>query len=159
LNTKIPAFVLLCAACLSVGCLTGRPLKAGPEASSSSGEALGAFTLASQVLGSQSFTPTECASGDRQFFLGGDFKASDGGLVLRVVVDPLDGPVVRVFSSEAPYDKSLVFRRSECREFHFSLDETGWLINDVRDYRLSIQLDCSRPGESIQGRASATHCH
>jgi len=65
---------------------------------------------------------------------------------------------VRVFSTEAPFDRSVVFRRSDCAVFHFSLDSTGWRVNDVEDYRVTLQLDCSRPGERVSGSASSSHC-
>lgn len=140
------------------GCLTGRPggganLAAAPPAS------LGSFTVTSGILGDHVMTPSACTAGDRQLFLGADFNDSAGGLVIRLVVDPLDGPAVRIFSSEAPFDKSVVFRRSDCASFHFSIDATGWRINDLNDYRISLELDCSRPGESVKGSAATTHCH
>jgi hypothetical protein len=77
---------------------------------------------------------------------------------VRLVVDPRDGPAVRVFSIDAQFDKTAVFRRPDCQVFHFSLDTTGWRVNDVYDYRVTLQLDCSREGEAIKGEASATHC-
>lgn len=81
-------------------------------------------------------------------------------MIIRLVVDPLDGPVARVFASAAPDEKTAVFRRSGCRVFHFTLDTTGWRINRVQDYRLTLDLDCANPeGDSITGRVSATHCH
>ena len=44
--------------------------------------------------------------------------------------------------------------------FRFSLDETGWKVNDVRDYRLSLELDCAlADGTTIHGSASTTHCN
>ena len=143
---------------LLTSCLSGGPLgdfKATPAEPST----LGSFTVSSQVIGSQIFSPSHCTAGDHQFFLGADLKSEDSNLVVRLVVDPLDGPAVRVFSADAQFDRTVVFRRSDCGVFHFSLDLTGWKINDVYDYRLMLQLDCSRPGESVKGSVSTTHCH
>lgn len=143
---------------LLAGCLSGRPL-GDSKATTAESTALGSFTVSSQVLGSQTFTPSGCNAGDRQFFLGADLTSRDSNLVVRLVVNPLDGPAVRVFSADAQFDRTVAFRRSECGFFHFALDSTGRRVNDVYDYRLTLQLDCSRPGESIKGSASATHCH
>lgn len=141
---------------LLMSCLSSRPLGNVP---SSESQGLASFSVSSQVFGVQSFTPTVCTGGDRQFFLGSDLSDPNSSLVLRLVVDPLEGPAVRLFSSQAPYDKSVVFRRSDCRVFHFSLDSTGWRVNDINDYRLTLQIECDRQGESIAGSASSSHCH
>jgi hypothetical protein len=141
------------------GCLSASPIETG---SGSTGEpqTLGSFVLASGRLGRVAIAPTTCTSGDRQFFLGGDFQDEQAGFIVRLVVDPLDGPAARVFAGAAPFEKAALFRRPECRVFHFSLDPTGWRINRVRDYRLTLELDCSnREGDSIIGKASAAHCH
>jgi hypothetical protein len=145
---------LLAASLLLSGCLSSTPV---PEIASGAG--LGSFAVASQTVGDHTLVPTACTSGDRQFFLGGDFKTAGSDLVVRLVVDPLGAPAVRVFSTEAEFDKSVVFKRADCSVFHFSLDTTGWRVNDVYDYQLTLQLDCSKPGESLRGTASTTHCH
>ena len=142
---------------LLAGCLSSQPI-GGSKASAENPPALGSFTVSSQVLGNQALTPSSCTAGDRQLFLGADFATPASTVVVRLVVDPLDGPAVRVFSTDAQFDRTVVFHRSDCQVFHFSLDSTGWRVNDVYDYRVTLQLDCSRDGESIKGEASATHC-
>jgi len=149
----------LAGVCLLSSCLSSRPVPGGTGATTSPGQALGSFTIASPALGQKTFAPTACSGGDRQFFLGADFSDPATGLVLRLVVDPLDGPAVRLFASDAEFDKSVVFRRSECSAFHFSLDSTGWRVNEVYDYRITLQLDCKRADDSIVGNLSSTHCH
>ncbi|MFI5167545.1 MAG: hypothetical protein ACHQQS_13085 [Thermoanaerobaculales bacterium] len=149
----------LAAACLLSGCLSSRPVPGSPGAPPSATEGLGSLTVASATLGDVTFSPSSCAGGDRQFFLGADFADPSHSLVLRLVVDPIEGPAIRLFNSEAEFDKSVAFRRSECSVFHFSLDTTGWRVNDVYDYRITVEVDCSRPGESISGSVSSTHCH
>ena len=84
---------------------------------------------------------------------------SKNNLVVRLVVDPLDGPAVRVFNAAKPFEQTRVFRRRDCRVFHFSMDSTAWRINRVQDYRVSLELDCAREADSITGDASAEHCH
>ncbi len=149
---------LLAAASLCGGCFPTLPIDASSDAGA--GRPLGSFVLTSDRLGHETIAPATCTAGDRQSFLGGDFADEKSGFIVRLVVDPLEGPAARVFASATPYDKTAVFCRSECRVFHFSLDTTNWRINDVQDYRISLTLDCSdKEGDTISGNVSATHCH
>jgi hypothetical protein len=122
-------------------------------------QSLGTFALSSDSLGHVSLAPASCSAGDRQFFLGADFEDDKNGFVLRLVIDPLYGPAVRVFSQTNPFEEARVFRRGDCRVFQFSLDSTAWRINRVQDYRVSLDLDCARGGDAITGHVSAEHCH
>lgn len=147
------ATVLLTLAVLPAGCLSSLP---------TSEEALrieGTLAVDGAALGKVEIKPSVCLAGDRQQFLGADFQDPSSGLTVRLVVDPLGDAAVRVFSAAAPFERSVVFRRGECGVFHFSLDSTGWSINDVDDYAVTLQLDCSTPAGSIRGSAAAAHCH
>jgi len=152
-------FALSLCMLLCVGCFSSRAV--GPTSSSQGeGRTLGSFTVTSDRLGHLTVMPSSCTAGERQLFLGADLEDGRTGIVVRLVVDPLDGPAARVFASESPFEKTAVFRRSDCRVFHFSLDTTGWRINRIRDYRLTLDLDCSnQDGDVVIGQASATHCH
>jgi len=120
---------------------------------------LGSFVIAGPTLGQQTLAPTSCAAGERQVFLGVDLLDEATGIVTRLVVDPATGPVARVFRASAPFDASVLFHRSECRVFHFSLDSTGWRIDHIDELRMSLDLDCQLPsGDSIVGKASAPGC-
>ncbi|HEX7254131.1 MAG TPA: hypothetical protein VF376_14730 [Thermoanaerobaculia bacterium] len=120
---------------------------------------LGAFTVDGPTFGAHSLQPGQCHVGQRELFLGFDFLDSPSGIVARLVVDPATGPVVRVFRSAAPFDSTVLFHRSDCRVFHFSLDETGWRINRIDQLRVSIELDCSLPsGDRIAGKADDPGC-
>jgi hypothetical protein len=152
------AAVPLAGVALLSGCLASMPV-GGSKTAQGQPTALGSFAVASPTLGNAVLAPTACTAGDRELFLGAELSGAGSDLVVRLVVDPLVGPAVRVYSSEAQFDRTFVFRRSECGVFHFSLDSTGWRVNGMNDYRLTLELDCSRPGESIKGSASATHCH
>lgn len=122
--------------------------------------ALGSFEVSSPILGETTVVPKACAAGDLQQFLGGDFHDPVSNLVVRVVVDPLEGPAARVYDLGDRFKKSVVLRRADCATFHFSLEHTGMTINDVRDYRLSLELDCAlADGTTVRGSASSTHCH
>jgi hypothetical protein len=115
--------------------------------------------IAGPTLGQQTVAPTSCAAGERQVFLGVDLLDEGAGIVTRLVVDPATGPVVRAFKAASPFDATVLFHRSECRVFHFSLDSTGWRIDHIDELRMSLELDCQLPsGDSIGGRASAPGC-
>lgn len=147
----------LALAALTAGCFSSQPVS--PVAGAPPA-ALGSLSLSSGALGDATIVPTACEAGDRQFFLGGDFLDEKTGLVVRLVVDPLEGPAVRVFRAEKPFEGSRVFHRPDCAVFHFSLDSTGVRINRVEDYRLTLDVDCrSRDGDRLSGQASTTHCH
>jgi hypothetical protein len=120
---------------------------------------LGSFVTSGPTLGQQAVAPTSCAAGERQVFLGVDLLDERTGIVTRLVVDPATGPVVRVFKAASPFDATVLFRRSECHVFHFSLDSTGWRIDHIDELRMSLELDCQLPsGDSVVGRASASGC-
>ena len=156
------ASLLGAAVVLSTGCFSfpAMPLPGNAAKDGASPGVLGSFAVTSPLLGSVTVAPTACRGGDLQQFLGGDFSDPASGLVVRLVVDPLEGPAARVFDAADPFRKSIVLRRSECAAFHFSLEHTGLTINDVRDYRLSLELDCAlADGTTVHGNASTTHCH
>ena len=145
---------LICAAL--GGCVTPAPIK------SSTGEndaKLGAVALHSARLGQASLNPTRCQAGDRAFFLGGDFIDDASGVVLRLAFDPLDGAAVRLFVPGASPERSIVFRRVDCRVLDATLDPTNWKINDVSDYRLTLKFDCARGDDAASGQVAAVHCH
>ena len=154
--------LVLAAALVSSGCfsLAGEAIPGSTPSSGTPPGVLGSLSVSSPLLGTATVAPTECSSGDRQQFLGGDFADPASGLVVRLAVDPLLGPGARVFAVSDPFGKSVVLRRSECATFRFSLEETGWRVNDVRDYRLSLELDCAlADGTTVHGSVSTTHCH
>ena len=120
---------------------------------------LGTFSLAGPTFGERTILPTQCTVGERQFFFGFDMQDPKEGIVARLVVDPATGPVVRVFKSSSPFDSTVLFHRSECRVFHFSIDATGWRINRIQQLGVSLELDCRLPsGESIVGKAQDPGC-
>jgi hypothetical protein len=121
--------------------------------------ALGKVTLASQKAGNVTFAPTACSAGDNQQFLGGDFADDGAGMILRLVIDPLYGPAVRAFSMKEPNERSVVFRRSECRTFKLHIERTGLTVNDVDEYRIALDVDCANgDGDTLKGSVSSDSC-
>jgi hypothetical protein len=142
---------------LSTGCLSSRT--AGSRAQQADGRTFGSFKVASAPLGNPNLTVTSCQSGGRLSFVGADLFDDTARMAIRLVIDPLYGPGVRVFSLDAPFDKTVVFTRGECKAFHFALDSSGWRVNDVTEYHVTLEIDCSRPnGESLAGQATIRNC-
>lgn len=159
----VPLTVLiLMLAFASPGCFSfpAMPLPGAVATEGAPPGVLGSFDVRSPLLGDATVAPTVCAAGDLQQFLGGDFHDPASGVVVRLVVDPLDGPAARLFDLGDRFQRSVVLRRADCAVFHFSLEHTGLTINDVRDYRLSLELDCALvDGTTVRGSVSSTHCH
>ncbi|MCM2313801.1 MAG: hypothetical protein NDJ92_01440 [Thermoanaerobaculia bacterium] len=120
--------------------------------------ALGSVTLASRKAGDVTFSPGRCTAGDNELFLGGDFIDEQAGMILRFVIDALHGPAVRAFSMKEPNDRTVVFRRSECRTFQFKIERTGLTVNDVDEYRISLKLDCATGEGTLQANVASDSC-
>lgn len=103
--------------------------------------------------------PTRCSSGDPELFLGVDFEDERQGLVVRVVFDPLDGPVLRVFDRIEPHVRTVLFFPEECDVFEATVEPTGLQVNDVRVFRAALDVDCfTEDGMRLAGRAQAERC-
>ena len=150
----LPAILaLLCA-----GCFPARTIE--PVAGASSDAALGTFRFTSPRGETQTIEPTSCVAGDRQFFLGGDFIDAKSSSVVRLVVEPLQWPAVRVISPSLSDQSPIVFKRPECKALRVTFEPTGWRVDDVYDYRITLDVDCTRAdGTALVGKASTTHCH
>ncbi len=153
--------LLGCVLITSAGCFSARPLGTNPDtALPNSQVSLGALAIIFGSFGQINLIPSSCSSGGRQFFLGADFRDSKTVAVLKLVVDPFEGPAIRIFSSSEPFGQSIVFRRANCPVFDFTIESTVLLINDIEDLRISLQLDCiTKDGNSLKGTISVTHCH
>ena len=158
-----PCRLLIAALTLALmtgGCFSSQFTPPDRKGAAGEPQSLEPFDFSSAASGHLLISPSSCTAGDRELFLGADLSDDSAGVVIRLVVDPLDGPAVRVFARAAPFENSVVFRRSECRVFHFSLENTGWSINDVQDYRVSLDVDCvSKSGDTLKGKVSVNHCH
>jgi hypothetical protein len=118
----------------------------------------GSLGVSGPTFGEMQLPVTQCASGEHQVFLGGDFSGQ-GPVVVRLAIDPLSGPGVRVFDSTAPFGKSFVVRQAECEHFHFSLARSGWQINDVWVLQMTLDIDCSTPeGDAIRATVTSASC-
>lgn len=139
------------------GCLASA---VGPApATAAAGERLGSFEVASVGAPPGTIRPSSCVVGDHELFLGADLVDPDTHLVVRLVIDPLAGPALRVYDTDEPFDRSVVFFRDECTAFGMDLAETGAMVNNIVERRLELEVDCeNEDGATIRGSVTAADC-
>jgi hypothetical protein len=143
------------------GCATGANAPAaaaggGPTPS----EATNAVAFSGPTLGSGELKTNQCVSGGRMSFRGADVADQNTKevLVLRFVIDPIDGPVVRLFR-DSESGPSLVLRKSDCSTFDYTLEGTGSVVNLVEEVQFSLNLDCRGPkGDHVVGNVDIPAC-
>ena len=105
------------------------------------------------------FAPAACIVGDHALFRGAALVDPESNLVARLVVDPSDGPALRVYDADEPFDRSVLFFRDECMVFTMELEETGTMVNNIVERRLELEVECeNEDGATIRGSASVARC-
>lgn len=144
------ALLLFTTGCVSTG--TGQLGRGEPATS-------GSLEIGGPTFGNATLAPTVCQSGEYEVFLGADFSTPESPLVLRLAIDPLDVPGVRLFDRSDRNAKTLTLRKADCADFHFTLSRTGWQINDVYVLKASVELDCTLPsGDRVKGKVETASC-
>ncbi|MES1242740.1 MAG: hypothetical protein ABUT39_14080 [Acidobacteriota bacterium] len=119
-----------------------------------SGEIVIRFTSGELIV----WTPAACQTGEiEQFF--GFILGSDSPIALRAVLDPLDGPGVRITGVEGTPPHSFVLRPADCRVLDLRLQATDWRINEMRDLNGSLDVSCNLGDLSVEGSVEVSHCH
>lgn len=122
-------------------------------------EALNAVAISGPTLGAGELQPTSCASGDQWVFFGAQAVDERSGLGLRLVIDPIEGPVVRVFRTADDGERSIVLRRRDCSRFEYDFGRTGNSFNFVQEVKFSVDLDCkSKAGDFVVGNLAQEAC-
>lgn len=104
--------------------------------------------------------PDACQTGEIEQFFGFLFAASGSPVVLRAVLDPLDGPGLRITGLEGTPPYGLVVRPSDCRVLDLRVQPTAWWVNEMRDVSGSLDLSCTlNGGVSLEGSVEVSHCH
>lgn len=107
--------------------------------------------------------PDACFSGEHEQFFGfilasNGLRSNGSPVVLRAVVDPLDGSGLRVVGLEGADD--LVVRPSQCERLDLVVEPTGWRVNDIQDLSGTLDVSCSTAdGTSVEGSVEVRHCH
>jgi hypothetical protein len=119
----------------------------------------GALAVSGSTLGTQHLVATACHSGGRRDFYGVDLVDERSAIVVRVVIDPIEGGVVRLFPSGDPSDPGLVVRRDDCPTFRVEVAPTGSSVNFVEVMRAAVELDCrTRKGDEVRGELAWDEC-
>ena len=105
------------------------------------------------------WTPDSCRSGEAEQFHGFDLAASGSGIGLRAVLDPLDGPGLRITGLEGSPREGVVLRKDDCRTLDLRLSHTGWRVNDFLDVNGTLDVSCVAGGLSLDGSVEVHHCH
>jgi len=100
--------LLIVTALLQSGCV------ANTAVVGSNGVPMGAIHVTSTTIGNIPLTPTACASGERQLFLGADFLEGSRGTVLRLILQPSGESILRVASTTSPLNSSLAVHSTAC---------------------------------------------
>ena len=110
--------------------------------------------------GQEVWTADRCLSGDRDNFVGWDFSSSSNGSQLRVLVDPIKGPVGRWQSGPPDAPHTDVLGGKHCDSFSATVKPTVFKFNEVQDYAGHLELKCSlADGSTIEGGLAVDHCH
>jgi hypothetical protein len=119
----------------------------------------GALTV-ERPAGDVTITPERCASGDRWNFYGVDLVDASGAGGVRLAIDPIAGPRVRV---QLPGDEgrsTIVLDEAHCSTYRADVHHNGWTVNDFRSVDGRLELDCaSNKGEHVQGVLTFRQCH
>jgi hypothetical protein len=120
---------------------------------------LGRFEVASLGAPHATIAPTSCLSGEHDVFLGADLFDPETHLVVRLAIDPLHGPALRVYDADEPFDRTVLFFRDECPIFDMTLERTGYMVNDIVIRSLDLEVECeNEDGATIRGSATASRC-
>jgi hypothetical protein len=139
---------------LATGCArtSVRGAPANPEAPGVAGATL--------TVGEQRYRLDICRSGDLAHFLGVDLEDRQGGAVVRLVMDPIDGPRVRLVHGPGEARQRVDLVPSRCRRLEADVRPTGWIVDTVRDVSGSVDAECpGDPGPAVSLHARFSHCH
>ena len=99
--------------------------------------------------------PDACLSGEYEQFFGFILRSNGSPVVLRAVLDPLDGPGLRIVGLE----DSMVFRPSTCERLELDVEPTGWRVNDFQDLNGRLDVRCATAEGRVEGSIEVRHCH
>jgi hypothetical protein len=120
----------------------------------------GALQGATFSIGAERYHVDVCRSGDLEYFLGVDLEDQARGAVVRLFIDPMYGPRLRVIHGTGESREIAILGRSQCRELEADLRTTGWRVNTVRDFSGSLDAECkSDAGHDVSVHVRFEHCH
>jgi hypothetical protein len=123
------------------------------------GTAAPSIEQATLTVGARQYRLAACGSGDLAHFLGVDLADEARVAFVRLVIDPIDGPRVRVALGEG-LKETFVLDGDQCRQLEASVKPTDWQVNTVRDVSGYVDAECrSDGGQAVSLHARFSHCH
>jgi len=111
-------------------------------------------------VGERQYRLNSCSSGDLEYFLGVDLADEAQSASVRLVIDPILGPRVRVELREGEAGRRLTLGPEQCSQLEADVRATGWQVNTVRDFSGFVNAECrSDEGQAISLHARFSHCH
>ena len=111
-------------------------------------------------VGDRQYQFDACRSGDREYFLGVDLASRRSAVSVRLVIDAMEEPRLRVILGEGGAKEGLALGRDQCRQLEAQVRHTGWRINTVRDLSGFIDAECrDDEGQAISLHVRFSHCH
>jgi hypothetical protein len=113
----------------------------------------GTFEASGPRLGSFTFAPDHCTSGQTRGFFGVELTSRESeNTVVRAVRDPVRGALIAI---ERPDAKPIVLSPEECRSLEVRIDKTSTSINDVWAVEGRAAVDCAE----LRGEVTFEGCH
>lgn len=152
---------LYCPSIVLLAVMTGcDPLATGPSMPTTTTEPIGRFNTRLSKMDVEWFDTASCQSGEHQSFVGADLRPADGGPIVRIAMDPERGPVVLVFDPADTPHRMAIYHKSDCKKFTVELEDTGEKVDEFRDYRVALDVECEHAnGSYLAGSARLDHCH
>ena len=111
-------------------------------------------------VGERQYRLNSCSSGDLEYFLGVDLADEAQSASVRLVIDPILGPRLRVELLESETTRSLRLGPEQCRQLEAEVRATGWQVNTVRDFSGFVNAECKTDdARAISLHARFSHCH
>jgi hypothetical protein len=118
-----------------------------------------ALSISGPTLGKRELRPDACYSGEHWVFLGAQVEDSKSKIGARLVIDPVDGPIVRAFAIDDADQATFSVRRKDCIVFETNLERTGNWNNFVSEVGVELKLDCETSiGDRVRGTVSQKPC-
>ncbi len=115
---------------------------------------------ASLTMDGAPYRLTQCVSGDREYFLGVDLADDGGTIALRLLVDPMDGPQLRLTRATAGAPEATRYTSQSCSRLDARVEPTGWRVNHVRDFEGSLDAECAAAtAPRLEAHVRFRHCH
>jgi hypothetical protein len=126
-----------------------------------SNELHGALEVTVRTSGGQHWStmPSQCVSGQRQGFFGVDMRAgTDDGTLVRAIIDPKDGPILKV--NVPGTDQALTLRPGPgCSQFDVHVERQSSSINDITNVRGHVRVTCDDPELALKADITFENCH